>query len=724
MSHPTEVDYLRWIILLPLLGATINGLFGVRIQRALGRGAVIGIACLPVAISFALAVSAFVQLLGMAPEDRFLLDDMSEWIHVGNLKLNFAWWVDPLSSVMLLVVTGIGGLIHVYSAGYMDEEPSLWRFFAYLNLFMAAMLTLVLGDSLLTLFVGWEGVGLCSYALIGFWYKDLANASAGSKAFIVNRIGDFGFVLGMFGLYWCLDQTGQGTLVVREIAERVQLLEGQTILGIGAATFITLMLFVGATGKSAQIPLYVWLPDAMAGPTPVSALIHAATMVTAGVYMIARLHFLFDMAPDTLGVIAFIGTATAFIAATIGVAQWDIKKVLAYSTVSQLGFMFIAMGVGAYAQGVFHLFTHAFFKACLFLGSGSIIHALHHEQDMRNMGGLRKYMPITYWTFLLSTLAIAGIPPFAGFFSKDEILWKAWSSPHGSGLIWFFGSVAAGFTAFYMFRQVFLTFFGEYRGPGHAGEDEQAHGHDDHGHDDGHGHHEPHESPWVMTLPLVVLAAGAVLTGFLNVPSALGGHHIFDNWLAPVMGGGGHGAAAGHGTAAAHSLAAELVQDVEHVAHSVAHDPFEYILMGLSVLIAMGGILLAWLIYVKKAIAPERFSEILAGVPYNLVYNKYFVDEVYESTFVRGTLSLATLLANFDRIVIDGIVNGAAAVTRLVATVESAFDRYVVDGMVNGVGAVSLWAGNRMRAIQTGHIYSYLYAIVIGVAVVLFARLI
>lgn len=724
MSHPTEVDYLRWIILLPLLGAAINGMFGFHIQKRLGRGAVIAIACTPVAISFVLACSAFFQLVGLEPDQRFLLDNMSEWIHVGNLKVNLAWWADPLSATMLLVVTGIGGLIHMYSAGYMDDEPSLWRYFCYLNLFTAAMLTLVLGDSLLTLFVGWEGVGLCSYALIGFWYKEWANASAGSKAFIVNRVGDFGFVLGMFALYWCLDQTGQGTLIVRELAERVHLLEGQTVFGLAAATFITLMLFVGATGKSAQIPLYVWLPDAMAGPTPVSALIHAATMVTAGVYMIARLNFLFDMAPATLGVIAFIGTATAFIAATIGVAQWDIKKVLAYSTVSQLGFMFIAMGVGAYAQGIFHLFTHAFFKACLFLGSGSIIHALHHEQDMRNMGGLKKYMPITYMTFLVSTLAIAGIPPFAGFFSKDEILWKAWSSPHGSFWIWLVGSIAAGFTAFYMFRQVFLTFWGEYRGPGHAGEDDHGHGHDDHGHGDHHA--EPHESSLVMTIPLMVLGLGAVLTGFLNVPGVIPllPHHIFDDWLAPVLGGGaGHGAAAAaaHG---AHGAVAALEGAVEQVAHEVAHDPMEVILMGTSVAIAVGGILLAYLIYVKKALAPERFSETLAGVPYNLVYNKYYVDELYDATIIRGTLAISSLLAAFDRIVIDGVVNGAASVTRAIAVVEGAFDTYVVDGLVNAVGNTTSWVGNRVRTIQTGHIYSYLYAIVIGVAVVLFVQLI
>jgi len=729
VSHPIEVGYLRWIVLLPLLGAIINGLFGAHIQKRLGRGAIAAIACTPVAIAFLISVSAFFQLLGLEPNQRFLLDDMSKWIHVGDLKLNLAFWVDPLSCTLILVVTGIGGLIHLYSVGYLDDEPSIWRYFAYLNLFTAAMLTLVLGDSLLVMFVGWEGVGLCSYALIGFWYKDLNNATAGSKAFIVNRIGDFGFVLGMFALYWCLDESGQGTLIFRELAERVHLISDQKVFGIAAATFITLAFFVGATGKSAQIPLYVWLPDAMAGPTPVSALIHAATMVTAGVYMIARMSFLFDMAPDTLAVIATIGTATAFLAATIGVAQWDIKKVLAYSTVSQLGFMFIAMGVGAYSAGIFHLFTHAFFKACLFLGSGSIIHALHHEQDMRNMGGLKKYMPITFLTFFVSTLAIAGIPPFAGFFSKDEILWKAWSSPHGSGWIWLFGSMAAGFTAFYMFRQVFLTFFGEYRG-GQA----HGHGHADHGHaadhahavHGGHGHgQEPHESSKVITGPLVLLALGAILTGFLNVPGALGGHHIFDNWLAPVLQAGSHGAASpAHGAAGAHGVASELAADVEHVAHSVAHDPFEYILMSVSVGIALFGIFLAWLVYEKKAISPERFSEVLGGVPYNLVYNKYYVDEVYQATLIRGTLALSRILSAFDRWIIDGAVNGAAAVVRVVARVEGAFDTYVVDGAVNLVGAVSLWAGNRMRAIQTGHIYSYLYAIVIGVAVVLFVRLI
>ena len=653
MTNPVLVDYLRWIVIAPLCGAAINGLAGAWLQKRFGKHAVTAVALVPIAISFVLALTAFRQLLGLEPEHRFLLDQVSKWIHIGHLKVDMAFWSDPLSSMMTLVITGIGGLIHLYSVGYMSEEPSYWRYFTYLNLFTAAMLTLVLGDSLLTLFVGWEGVGLCSYALIGFWHKEWANASAGSKAFIVNRVGDFGFVLGMFGLFWALDETGQGTLVFRELAERVHLLNGQTIAGMAAATFITLMMFVGATGKSAQIPLYVWLPDAMAGPTPVSALIHAATMVTAGVYMICRLNFLFDMAPTTLHVVAAVGTLTAFFAATIGVAQWDIKKVLAYSTVSQLGFMFLAMGVGAYTTGVFHLFTHAFFKACLFLGSGSVIHALHHEQDMRNMGGLKKYMPITFWTFLLATLALCGIPPFAGFFSKDEILWKAFSSPLGSPVLWAIGTLTAGFTAFYMFRQVFLVFYGDYRG-GHA-----AHGHDAaHAHDAGHGHHgDPHESPSLMTIPLVLLALGSVLVGFLNVPGAL------------------------------------------------------------------GGILLAWLMYRRKSIDPSTFSEAWGGGPYRAVYNKYWVDELYDATVVRGTLALSRLLSTFDRVVVDGLVNGAGWLVRQISVFEGAFDRVVVDGLVNLVGSTSLALGNRARELQTGHIYSYLYAIVIGVVVVMFARL-
>ena len=714
MSDPIVDGSLRWIILAPLIGAAINGLLGARIQKAAGKNAIAAIAIVPVLISFLLAVNAFRRLLTLEPNQRFLLDSMSRWIHVGNLNVDLAFWVDPLSAVMILVVTGIGGLIHLYSVGYMHEEPSFWRFFAYLNLFMAAMLTLVLGDSLLTLFVGWEGVGLCSYALIGFWYKEWANASAGSKAFIVNRIGDFGFVVGMFALFWGLAESGHGTLVVREIRQHAHLLADQTFWGFALPTFVTLALFVGATGKSAQIPLYVWLPDAMAGPTPVSALIHAATMVTAGVYMIARLGFLFTMAPATLHVIATIGVLTAFFAATIGLAQYDIKKVLAYSTVSQLGFMFVAMGVGAYSAGIFHLFTHAFFKACLFLGSGSVIHALHHEQDMRHMGGLRKYMPITFATFLISTLAIAGMPPFAGFFSKDEILWKAFTSPLGHWWIWLLGTMTAGLTAFYMFRQVFMVFYGEYRGAG-AGHGDH-HGDAKHGH--GHGSHKPHESPGLMTMPLVVLAAGAVLVGFLNVPGGLGGSHRFETFLAPVLE-PAHEAPAHE----PHGLVPKLEHAAEETLAHAEHDPLEYLLMVISVLVAGGGILLAWLMYVRGSIAPDFFSEAWAGVPYRTVFNKYWVDEIYEAVVVNGTLGLSKMLATFDRVVVDGIVNGVATLTRLVAQAEGAFDKYVVDGIVNGVGSVTMWIGARARAVQTGHIYSYLYAIVIGFVVIMFARL-
>src|SRR5207249_3707745 len=443
-----------------------------------------------------------------------------------------AFWVDPLSAVMILVVTGVGGLLHIYATGYMHEDKGFWRFIAFLNLFTAAMLILVTADNLLLMFVGWEGVGLCSYALIGFWYQDHNNARAGNKAFIVNRVGVFGFVLGMFLLFWSFDAQGHGTLTIREMAKWASTLQGQQLWGISVITLATLLLFVGATGKSAQIPLHVWLPDAMAGPTPVSALIHAATMVTAGVYMIARLNFLFALAPLTLAVVATIGAATALLAATIALAQNDIKRVLAYSTVSQLGYMFLAMGVGAYAAGIFHLMTHAFFKACLFLGSGSVIHALGGEQDMRRMGGLVKYMPATSRTFLVATLAIAGCPLLAGFFSKDEILWQAWSSTFGSGLLWVVAVLVAGMTAFYMFRQVFMVFFGECRAD-HATQ------------------HHLHESPSIMTVPLWLLAGGAILAGWLGFPH----HSLFEGWLEPVM---GHYAAATASHAETPNLGLEL----------------------------------------------------------------------------------------------------------------------------------------------------------------------
>src|ERR1051326_3886106 len=422
MEHAIQTEYLRWIVLLPLIGAAVNGLLGAQLQKRLGKWSISVVACIPVVLAFCISVAAFLKLKALAPEERFLIDHVYSWLHVGSLNVDVSFWVDPLSAVMILVVTGIGGLIHIYSTGYMHDDKSYWRFFAFLNLFTFSMLLLVLADSMLLMFIGWEGVGLCSYALIGFWYHDHVNTRAGNKAFIVNRVGDFGFILGIFLIFWTLDAQGHATLAFREITKNAALLQGQMLWGMPVATLATLFLFLGATGKSAQIPLYVWLPDAMQGPTPVSALIHAATMVTAGVYMIARLSAVFSLAPETLHVVASIGAATALMAATIALTQNDIKRVLAYSTISQLGYMFLAAGVAAYAAGVFHLMTHAFFKACLFLGSGSVIHAMGGEQDMRKMGGLKKYMPWTFWTFTFSVLAIPGVPGLAGFFSKDEIL--------------------------------------------------------------------------------------------------------------------------------------------------------------------------------------------------------------------------------------------------------------------------------------------------------------
>jgi len=698
MDHPIEVGYLRWIVLLPLLGAAINGLFGTHIQKRFGKAAISLVACAPVVVAFLISLRAFVQLLGLEPEQRFLLDHCWTWMNVGDLRADIAFWVDPLSAVMILVITGVGGLIHVYSTGYMHEEPSYWRFFTWLNLFTGAMLILVLGDNILLLFVGWEGVGLCSYALIGFWYKEWANASAGSKAFIVNRVGDFGFTLGAFLLFWSMQESGHGSVIFREIAAHAHVLEGKTFWGFAVPTLVTLLMFVGATGKSAQIPLYVWLPDAMAGPTPVSALIHAATMVTAGVYMIARLNVLFTMAPATLHVIAIIGALTAFFAATVGLAQYDIKKVLAYSTVSQLGYMFLGMGVGAYSAGIYHLMTHAFFKACLFLGSGSVIHAMHHEQDMRKMGGLKQWMPLTYWTFLISTLAIAGIPGFSGFFSKDEILWKAYSSEHGSIVLWVIGFAAAGMTAFYMFRQVFMTFHGEFRGAHHGHDEHGGHG-ADHGHGHG-GHDHPHESPAVMTYPLAILAFFAIAASFVGIPPALGGSNLFDQWLAPVF---------THGHGAHHA---------EHHA-----DPMEYILMAASVAIAITGIFVARLMYVTKTLSPDIFVNAAGGVPYRWVFHKYYVDELYEKVFVNGTLALTRVCNWFDANVIDAIVNGAAAVVRVIARIEGLFDQYVVDGVVNLVANATLGLGNRFRQLQTGSINGYLYVVVVGVVVVMVVRL-
>ncbi len=676
MDNPIQTDFLRWIVFLPLLGAIVNGLVGAKIQKSLGKGAISFLACAPVIVAFALSVQALLTLQGLDPEKRFLIDRLYTWIDLGSLKVEMAFLVDPLSAVMILVVTGVGGLIHIYATGYMHDDKAFWRFFAYLNLFTAAMLTLVLGDSLLLLFVGWEGVGLCSYALIGFWYQDHNNARAGNKAFIVNRVGDFGFVLGMFLLFWSLDAQGHGTLTIREMVKWAPTIQNQTLWGYSVVTLATLFLFIGATGKSAQIPLYVWLPDAMAGPTPVSALIHAATMVTAGVYMTARMNVFFSLAPEILSLIAWIGVATALVAATIALTQYDIKKVLAYSTVSQLGYMFIGVGVGGYAAAIFHLMTHAFFKACLFLGAGSVIHAMHHEQDMRKMGGLKAMMPLTFVTFFVSVLAIAGFPPFAGFFSKDEILWLAYTNAHVSKLLWLLALVGAGLTAFYMFRQLFMVFFGASRADHHT----QEH---------------LHESPSVMTYPLVVLALGALFAGFIGLPGVLGGSQ-FAHWLAPVI----------HAHAEEH-----------------ASQALEWGLMGFSVLVATFGFFLAYLMYSRGALSPERFCNLAGGFFYRLFDRKYYLDEIYQVIFVNGTLLLARIGALFDQYVIDGIVDGSASLTRFTSWLNGLFDNYIIDGMVNAIANLTFWAGNKFRRVQTGNINSYLYGILIALVLAIIVKL-
>jgi NADH-quinone oxidoreductase subunit L len=674
MDHPIQTDFIRWIVFLPLLGAIVNGVLGAKIQKRLGKGAIAIIACAPVVVAFLLAVNAFFILKGLEPEKRFLIDNLYRWIDLGSLQVDMAFLIDPLSAVMILVVTGIGGLIHIYATGYMHDDNGFWRFFAYLNLFTAAMLTLVLGDSLLLLFVGWEGVGLCSYALIGFWYTDHNNARAGNKAFIVNRVGDFGFVLGMFLLFWSFDAQGHGTLTFREMVQWAPTIKDSLLWGWPVITLATLFLFVGATGKSAQIPLFVWLPDAMAGPTPVSALIHAATMVTAGVYMTARMNVFFSMAPTTLHVIAVIGVATALVAASIALTQYDIKKVLAYSTVSQLGYMFIGIGVGGYAAAVFHLMTHAFFKACLFLGAGSVIHAMHHEQDMRKMGGLKAWMPVTFITFFISVLAIAGFPPFAGFFSKDEILWLAASNGHWT--IWFLAVCGAGLSAFYMFRQLFMTFYGTSRADHHT----QEH---------------LHESPQVMTLPLVILAIGAVFAGFVGLPGVLGGSQ-FANWLEPVI----------HAHEEAHASGA-----------------LEWGLMAVSVSVASLGVFLAYLMYRRESLSPAIFADLAGGLFYRLFDRKWYFDEIYQVVFVNGTLLIARFGSLFDQYIIDGIVNGAAALTRFVSWLNGLFDQYIIDGMVNLIANVTFGIGNKLRRVQTGNINSYLYGILIAVVLLIIAKL-
>ena len=689
---------LIWLIpVLPGVGAALNGILGV---RYFSKSAAAGIACATMGGSLLLSVFAFVQLLGA--EHREHVVSLGDWIPpiplqtvngLGAFEVPWAFRLDPLSGMMILIVTGIGFLIHLYSSAYMHHEPrgGYVRFFCYLNLFCFFMLTLVLGSTFLVMFVGWEGVGLCSYLLIGFWYHKKSAADAGKKAFVVNRVGDFGFVLGVFLIFFTF-----GTLDFREVAEAAAQLPVETAT-FGVLSTICLLLFIGAVGKSAQIPLYVWLPDAMEGPTPVSALIHAATMVTAGVYMVGRNAVLFSQAPMIMTTVATVGVVTALLAATIGLVQTDIKKVLAYSTVSQLGYMFLATGVGAFAAAAFHLMTHAFFKALLFLGSGSVIHAMNDEQDMQKMGGMKLYMPVTFVTMFVGSIAIAGVPPFSGFFSKDEILYRTFLD---NKLLWGLAVLTAGMTAFYMFRLIFMTFFGEYRGPSWGSQNGDDHAADDGGHhDDGHAHawHGPHESPRLMTGPLMVLAVGACVAGFVGIPAALGGDNAIEHFLEPAF-------------------VAESAVHSEEGAHEVAHlsHAAEIGLMAFSVLIAAFGIALAYHLYVRR---PERSKELAtnwAGA-HRVLTNKYYVDEAYNATFVKGTMGGARGLWTVDRKVVDGAVNGTGWFTRASAWISHVLDKYVVDGLVNLLGWVCAEGSYILRRGQTGLIQNYAVAALFGV---------
>jgi NADH-quinone oxidoreductase subunit L len=644
------VSWVWLTVALPLLGFLLNGTLSLKRPQAKSAVSLIGTGVLVAA--FAVAAAVFVQLRTHPPEAPILVE-LWRWIPSGALDIRLSFQIDQLSAVMMLVVTGVGSLIHVFSIGYMRSDPGYARYFAYLNLFIVFMLVLVLGSNLPVLFVGWEGVGLCSYLLIGFWYQDKANADAGKKAFLMNRIGDFGVLVAMFLIWWSLR-----TLDFATIAERAP---ERLIAGGGLVTVITLFLFLGCTGKSAQIPLYTWLPDAMAGPTPVSALIHAATMVTAGVYLVARTSTLFAMAPLSSAIVAGVGAFTALFAASIGLRQYDIKKVLAYSTVSQLGYMFLAVGTGAYVAGVFHLVTHAFFKALLFLGAGSVIHAMHqayhathsHEdpQDMRNMGGLRTALPWTFALMLIATLAIAGIPPLAGFFSKDEILAAAFGRGGAEPvwyLFWGMGLLAALMTAYYMMRLMTMTFLGQSR----LAPAEREH---------------LHEAPWSMTGPLVVLGVLTVIGGLINLPAFAGGHHALETWLEPVV------------------ATAARIMPVE-----MPHGQTEWLLIGGAVVIAVTGLLLGWKLTSSRPILPVKESPPDTGLSL-VLFRKYYIDEVYNTVIVKPLVAISrfVLWKGVDQGLIDGAgANGSAALAR-------------------GLG----WVGSRL---QSGQLGFYIVVFLIG----------
>jgi NADH-quinone oxidoreductase subunit L len=627
------IQYVWLIPVFPLVGFIINGLLGHRLKKN-----VVGlIGASMVGLSFALTVAIFLEYLKLPVDARPVEVSVYTWIASGTFKASVAFLVDPLSLIMMLVVSGISFLIHIYSVGYMHDDPGFPRFFAYLNFFVFFMLTLVGANNFLMMFVGWEGVGLCSYLLIGYWYEKQSASDAGKKAFVVNRIGDFGFLLGIFLIFWTF-----GSINFREVFA----LATKYPVGSGVITAITLFLFVGATGKSAQIPLYTWLPDAMEGPTPVSALIHAATMVTAGVYMVARCSALFTLAPISMMVVAIIGALTAIFAASMGMMQFDIKRVLAYSTVSQLGYMFLACGVGAFTAGIFHLMTHAFFKALLFLGAGSISHSVAGELDMRKMGDLKKHIPVTYWTFMIATLALCGIFPFAGFFSKDEILFH--SLVDGHMVYWGIATAAAFITAFYMFRAVFMVFYGESRVDPHVA-------------------HHIHESPKIMTIPLMILAIGSAFVGLVGIP-IIKGAHKFKEFLAPSI-----IYSAGH-----------------HEAHYSMS--FEVGLMLFSMAVAVAGIITAYRMYIRNTELPGKLAK-KYKIAYDLIFHKYYVDEIYDMAVVEPIKESSNFLwKGVDVQVIDGAVNGSA-------------------GLVDYLSA-------HFRKLETGFLQNYALAIVLGVALI------
>jgi NADH-quinone oxidoreductase subunit L len=685
------LDHLWLIPLFPLATAALMLFVGKRLPS-------IGVSVLcvgSVGLSFIYAVGAVVQLLAADPEHRVAQQILFEWLTPGPLQMtgghlirfvaDWGFLLDPLSCVMVLVVTGVGFLIHVYSIGYMAHEGGYYRFFGYMNLFMFAMLTLVLANNMLLMFVGWEGVGLCSYLLIGFYFLKKSASDAGKKAFIVNRIGDAGFILGILLTAVTLGSirfTSQGLPDAAGASGILQALKAAVdshALAYGAPvlTYIALLLFVGAVGKSAQIPLYVWLPDAMEGPTPVSALIHAATMVTAGVYMVVRMNAVYQLAPFALDVVAVIGAITSIFAASMALVQNDIKKVLAYSTISQLGYMFLALGVGAFAAGIFHLMTHAFFKALLFLGAGSVIHAMSGEQDIRKMGGLDKKIKYTYYTMAVATLAIAGIFPFAGFFSKDEILGRAYDRFF---FMWIVGFITAGLTAFYMFRLLFLTFFGYCRA-------------------DEHVEKHIHESPWPMTVPLMILAGFSIIGGWIGWPEAIGGENRFEKFLDPIL--KGVLPETGEVNIAHHALAKEIV------------------LMLASVGIAVAGITLAYQLYCAKRFAPELVAKKWPKL-YQLLLHKYYVDEIYDAAVVERTKDLGTVLGSFDANVIDGVgVNGAGWLARFSSTLSMWWDKWIIDGLLNFSAKLLQLFSYPVRLLQTGMFSSYAMLILVGLVVLL-----